>query len=844
VSVPSTWSLLVGWSSRTYCFVVLRTERLRVAIASAHYPPNFVSGGTLVPQRSARGLRRRGYDVGVFAGWIGEGPSAFDTWDETDEESVVVRWVATYFGWSDRRNYDNPEVARRFGIWLEEFRPDVVHLHSLQTLGAGLVHEAADRGLPVVVTLHDFWWWCARQFLSDRDLRPCCPVVEAGVCQCEIDRAWLEERNSFTARALARANRVVAVSKSTAAVAVANGVDERRVVVIEPGTGPSEAFQPGQAPGPRTAHAAGPVDDATTAQAGDPEVVRLLYAGGANEMKGIGVLVEAARLLRERSERWRLSCYGFEDGLEGVEGLPVEALPAFAPAEARRVLAEHDVLVVPSVVHESYSTLTREAIAERVPVLCSNSLGPEEVVTDGVNGLVVPAGDPQSLARAIGRIIDEAGLMERLREGCDEVPLPSIDEHLDALVALYEDVLRPPRTAGAALHPVTRVLFVAGIDGAPLRYRVRLPAEALESLGVHSDVRHYLHPDINRLGEDADAVVMYRVPATVQVLQFLAGIRRSGTPILFDVDDLIFDPALEDEIPAIRSLSAEDAELYRQGMRRYRTTLEHSDAFVGSTELLCSHAEAVSGLPAHLFANGVGRVLGRRSDAALHRPRRPGPLRVGYLSGTSTHSHDWEHVEPAVAELLASNTELELWLVGMVEPSAELQRFGSRVRSRTLLPWTMLPELLRDLDVNLSPLAPSNLFNQAKSPVKWLEAALTATPTVASPTAPFRAVINSGSNGMLAGDRSEWVQAVSELLEDEHARRRIGAQARRDALLELAPGRQGRRYLSILRQVSPRLLGSEWVPEAPDEPPREIALEPYPPPANRSKADEAGLAVA
>src|SRR3954462_713370 len=47
---------------------------VRLVVVSAHYPPNFVSGGTLQPQRLARAFSERGPEGGVYAGWArGEG---------------------------------------------------------------------------------------------------------------------------------------------------------------------------------------------------------------------------------------------------------------------------------------------------------------------------------------------------------------------------------------------------------------------------------------------------------------------------------------------------------------------------------------------------------------------------------------------------------------------------------------------------------------------------------------------------------------------------------------------------------------------------------------------------
>lgn len=781
----------------------------RVAIVSAHYPPNFVSGGTLVPQRTAHGLARRGWDVGVFAGWLGEGKETYEAWDSVDEEGVPVRWIATFFLWRDRRNFDNPPVAAAFGDWLDRFQPDLVHFHSLQTLGAGLVEQAVERGLKVVVTLHDFWWWCARQFMAERDGRPCCLVVDAGICPCEVDRAWLDERRRFTMAALAKADRVMAVSSVCAQVAAANGVDPQRLIVAENGIVA--------------------LPHITRRPTGDGSL-RFMFAGGTDPMKGGHVLLDAAATLAG-TPGWVLECYGCEQWEDTVKGLPVSALPAFAPGDLGRVLSGADVLVVPSIMRETYSIMAREAISHGLPVVCSDCLGPEEVVEDRSNGLIVPTGDAAALATAMASLVQDRELLGRLQAGCTEVAMPTVDEQVDGLVALYHDVLEPPAAPPPAVREVSKVLWVVGIDGAPLRYRAHLPAEALACLGVEVSVRHYRHPDISRLGEEADVVVMYRVPATIQISHFIAGVKRRGTPVLFDVDDLIFDPDLKDEIPALRILGKDDAALWLQGVKRYRTTMEQCDGFIGSTQALCRHASAVVGLPSWRFANGVGMELGRLSDAALRRERTPGRLRIGYFSGTNTHDHDWRFVEPAVADVLRTHTDAELWLVGLVEAGAALLPFSDRVRKWPLMGWRELPAVLRDIDVNLAPMEPGSRFNEAKSAIKWLEAALTATPTVASPTEPFCEVIVPGRNGFTAQSARDWSGAVGGLLDDAVLRARVGRRARRDAVLQFSPALQGRRYLDILRSARPYRSGaSAWQPVALDEPFAPVELEPYPQP--------------
>ena len=817
-------------------------RRMRILTVSAHYPPNFVSGGTLQPQRISRGLRARGHDVSVYAGWIGD-REPLETWTDTDETGLAVRWVVSspWIGWSDQRNWYNPAVTEDFTAHVEALQPDIVHFHALQSLGAGLLPAARAAGARVVVTMHDFWWLCSRQFLVSPDGVPCSLVTEAGACPCAVDEPWRRHRAAGLATLLASADLVLAPSASAVRVLEANGVAPGRLRPDENGL-PTAVVAQLEAPD-RPVRAAAPDGP-----------IRFLYTGGPNEMKGVGVLFDAVERLvgpDGATGDWRLSAYGAQEYLDladrSADHLPVDVRPAFAPDELAAVLADHDVLVLPSVMRETHSLVTREALAAGLPVLCTDTLGPEEVVEHGQNGLVVPAADATALAAAIGQLATDPELRATLRRGAGQpIAARSIDDQVAGLGATFAALAAAPDdpatgTSGPSgtsdnSRPgsaVRRVLFVAGIEGAPLRYRARLPAEALATLGLATDVRHYRDPQLLELGGRADVVVFYRVPATVQVLELIEALHGAGVPCAFDVDDLIFDPAIGPEIPALRLLPPDEAALWVQGVERYRTTMEACDAYIGSTAMLVDHAAEVTGLASHRFDNGVGLLLARRCDAEVRRSRRPGPVRLGYLSGTTTHDEDWFHVQAAVIEVLDRHPDVELWLGGHLPAIPELDRFGARVVRLAFLPWYELPAVLRDLDVNLAPLAPGSRFNEAKSAIKWLEAALCATPTVASPTGPFRDAITDGASGRLANDHTEWVDALDDLVGDEVARARMGSLARRQALLGWSPALQGRRYRAILAAIvaagprPARAIASTWQPVALDEPPLAVALEPY-----------------
>ncbi len=739
----------------------------------------------------------------MFAGHLHDA-TPLRTWDG-DDHGIPIRWISvgSFTNSSRRHAFDNPGVEAAFRDLLRDARPDVIHLHSLQTMGGGLVRVSKESGAAVVVTMHDFWWVCARQFLVPPSRRPCSLVVAAGRCPCARNHPWLEQRDRALAEQLRFADLVLTPSGIAADLLVANGIDAR---VDENG------LPPAPPPAPRV----------------DAADVRLLYAGGADPMKGWPTLRAALGALAGTAG-WRLSAYGLSDGPQDTR---VRLLPAYRHEELGAVLAGHDVLVLPSLMRESFSILTREALAAGLAVVCTDTLGPEEAVVDGVNGLVVPAGDDAALGSALRRIVTDGALRRRLQAGHEAAAFRTVEDQVSGLEAAYAGLMA--RSAPEPTRQVRRVLFVAGIDGAPLRYRCWLPAEGLALLGVHADVLHYRDPSVPALAAQADAVVVYRVPATPQVLDLIAEVRRRtpAVPVLFDVDDLIFDESMRPHVDGIAHLPGDQQELWWQGVRRYRTTLEACDGFVGSTDALCEHATRSTGVPAVRFANGVGLLLGQVSDLALGRPRSPGPLRLGYFSGTDTHDRDWAAVEPAIATVLSRHPGVELWLGGTVRTGPALAPLEARIRRLPFCPWWQLPRLLRDVDVNLAPLSPGSPFNEAKSAIKWLEAALVATPTVATPTQPFVEAVTPGVDGFLAGDVDAWVEHLSVLLADTELRRRVGERARRTALLRWSPYTQGASYLALLTAARDRVaLGrrdaSFTAYEVVSEPSRPTPLSPY-----------------
>ena len=217
--------------------------------------------------------------------------------------------------------------------------------------------------------------------------------------------------------------------------------------------------------------------------------------------------------------------------------------PQYGREEIEGILASHDFLVLPSIMRESHSIVTREALGAGLAVVCSDTLGPEEAVRHGYNGLVVPAGSTAALADALTGLAADAPAARELTGRGSVSPIRDLSDQIAGDLAFYDELVNgSAQRSPAPASPVRSVLFVVGIDGAPLRYRAQLPAEALEMQGVRTYVRSYRDPELPSLAARVDAVVLYRVPATDDIMSLTRQIRRHRrVSLLFDVDDFVFD---------------------------------------------------------------------------------------------------------------------------------------------------------------------------------------------------------------------------------------------------------------------------------------------------------------
>jgi glycosyltransferase involved in cell wall biosynthesis len=183
-------------------------------------------------------------------------------------------------------------------------------------------------------------------------------------------------------------------------------------------------------------------DVAPPAQPGWPAhaSVRFLFVGRDAPEKGIDVLVRAWRAAGLRPPAAALALAGVEPDGRGPAGAlgaagaiattdgGIVALGRLSARALRDAYAASNALVLPSLrtrtFREPWGLVVNEAMNRSLPVIASDEVGAVAggLVRDGVNGLVVPAGDDRALAQALARLAGDPALRERLgRQGARDV---------------------------------------------------------------------------------------------------------------------------------------------------------------------------------------------------------------------------------------------------------------------------------------------------------------------------------------------------------------------------------------------------------------------------------------
>jgi GT2 family glycosyltransferase/glycosyltransferase involved in cell wall biosynthesis len=434
---------------------------MRVLVIVHAFPPLAQGGAEYYAHALATRLHRDHHDdVAVLTReHVIEAPE-YRTRDER-RDGLRIRWVNNTFRGtrSFAESYDNPRITALAAEYIDEVRPDVAHVHHLTCLSTGIAFELKRRGVPVVLTLHDYWLLCHRGQLLDVNLERCDGPLPDGCAKC-LGRATEGGAAIYAGARAVRAleshlpvgvtrsvrqaaEKVASTLAGTAQDAPRARLAHMRQVVdcvdrtLAPSRHMRDRFLPLISPGRIEVSEYGvdlerfSVRDPRIDRSSDLAVfdqdrrpLRLGFLGSLMVSKAPHLLIEAHQRLPSGSATVTLvgahTPYHADDSyrarLEPLLRLPgVTCSGPLPPDEVPQLLASFDLLVVPSIWEENSPLVIREAFAAGVPVVASRIGGIPEMVEEGAGGVLFEPGDVDDLTRVLRHLTDDPTLISHLK---------------------------------------------------------------------------------------------------------------------------------------------------------------------------------------------------------------------------------------------------------------------------------------------------------------------------------------------------------------------------------------------------------------------------------------------
>ena len=518
---------------------------MRICLVSHGFPPSDRTGVEQYTEALAGALTRAGCEVLVFAARRDDGAAHLSLQFE-ERDGYQIHWLAL----SGEPPEDPgealrmPDAARAFRRVLEAERPELVHFQHVIKIGLACLDQARDFGVPIVYTAHDYFSICHRYTLLRPDLSHCEVRGDSMSCsECDLAVGFLNEHEELgdyqagvfpqdlaeedartlagvlegradevgwsidatdgafdrrsgldaqRARSFAAVDLFLAPSAYLAAELVRGGIERERIETLSYGIRIDDL---------RGLPAAG-------AEARSTNPVRFGFFGGLSKHKGVHHVLEAFGRMNGRAE---LFVFGYSTDAPYVERLRELASRhgavwrgAYERDDLPELLAEVDVVIVPSVWVENQPIVIREAFAAGRPVLASDLGAMPESVRHDVDGLLFAPGDPDALAAALERVSDPAEV-RRLAAGIP--PIKDADEQAAELLERYRTLVgarRARRDAEDASLPASLASFRARV-----RELEELPLRGLfeRVLGGLEGLRRRVGPNGGQAAEGLDALL-------------------------------------------------------------------------------------------------------------------------------------------------------------------------------------------------------------------------------------------------------------------------------------------------------------------------------------------------
>jgi len=416
--------------TRTY----MGDELMKILMMSDLYPP-VIGGGEIHVQALSRALRKRGHEVAVCT--IGNSRPTVSHC--TTEEGIrvyrmegVFQKMPFLFKDPTRRWHPpipDPLLTREINKIIRKEKPNVLHAHGW--ILCSYLPLERKFAIPLILTLHSYGFICPKKNLM-RGNTICKEPFTEGCVACGSQsygfiKSFFAYRGVKSTRdKLALVNKFIAVSSFVKEVYSKHlDIDDKRIIVIP------NFYDSGQKD----------IDDVDLVESANLPEDFILFVGALTPFKGVDTLIKAYDKMGDKT---KLVLIGTQH--PGYNYTKRRGVTVIENASRRTVLRAYSkcrLVVIPSIWPEPFGLVALEAMSYSKPIVASRVGGLQEVVVDGVTGILVPPSNPRKLAEAITKILQDTDMCQKMGGlGYKRlITLFSVDQVVSKVENIYESAI-------------------------------------------------------------------------------------------------------------------------------------------------------------------------------------------------------------------------------------------------------------------------------------------------------------------------------------------------------------------------------------------------------------------
>ncbi len=416
---------------------------MKILYITNGYKPDRWAGTETYTAGIAEEIGQRGHEVQILcAGEWDEGDVYWNGVRDDTQNGIPVRRIDLNWAKSPdpfRYLYDNPVVADFLTRLLRDEKFDLVHITSCETLSTSVLQVVKNAGLPLVLSLTDFWFVCPRINLLRNDGENCDGKTSPWEClRCMMGDSKVYQWTQFLLPEkgveilLTKVSKNPLLTRQRGLRGIMGDMADRKQFMHDVFSLPDvrlvasrfvrDIYLQNGFDEPIQLHPYG--HDLSWLKDYKGKIpsssITIGFIGQITHSKGVHVLLDAARYVENAlGNKVQFLIYGnlhkdpeYGHRLEEMakELNNIQFCGTYPHEMSTDVFSRIDVLVVPSLWYD-FPLIIEEAFATKTPVIASKLGQMAETVIDGVNGLLFERANSQKLALQIERLVREPDLL-------------------------------------------------------------------------------------------------------------------------------------------------------------------------------------------------------------------------------------------------------------------------------------------------------------------------------------------------------------------------------------------------------------------------------------------------